>query len=387
MADGIKRPAPPATYNARRGYWLKTTKRRWPVMVYCGFDAGKMSSHFCIVDEERSVVREGKVRNREKDLEKVFGALLPMRIVIESSRKSFWLADQLRRLGHRPVVVDPGKTKAIGASRIKHDKLDARVLAELCQANLLAEVDPPTEAQRMARMPLTARASMVRARSLLIAAAKSLLDSEGIEVPGSSSANFSKAVSLASRPLPEAMAAVIRPMLEAIEVLSEKIAVHERAIAAAAKADPAARLLQTCPGVGQICSAGYIHAIRDPKRFSSGRAVGAYLGLVPTLYASGNIYRRGGITKCGNRQARWLLTMAANSLLRSRQDSAIKRWGLKLAAKTGRKKAVTAVARKLAAVLWAMWREGRPFEPRMADAPSGGALPRAGRRSRVASGA
>jgi transposase len=353
-------------------------------MMYCGLDAGKKSSHFCIVNEERAVQREGKVRNRVEDLDKVFGVLKPMRIVIEASRKSFWLADQLRRLGHRPVVVDPGKTKAIGASRIKHDKLDARVLAELCQANLLAEVDPPNEQQRLARMPLVARSSMVRARSLLIATAKSLLDSEGIEVPGASSANFPKAVSLASRPLPEAMAAAIHPMLEAIQALTEKIAECEKAIAADARDNPVAQLLRTCPGVGPICSAGYIHAIRDPRRFSSGRAVGTYLGLVPTLYASGGTYRRGRITKCGNRQARWLLTMAANSLLRSRQDSAIKRWGLKLAAKSGRKKAVTAVSRKLAAVLWAMWRKGRPFEHRIADAPRDGAVLQAGGKSRAA---
>ena len=114
-----------------------------PVMRHCGLDVGKGSSYFCIVDEKRNILTEGKVRNRTKDLKNTFGERPTMRIVLEASSKSFWLAEQLRRLGHRPIVVDPGKTKAIGAARIKHDKLDAKVLAELCQADLLAEVNQP----------------------------------------------------------------------------------------------------------------------------------------------------------------------------------------------------------------------------------------------------
>jgi transposase len=271
-------------------------------------------------------------------------------------------------LGHQPIVVDPGRTKAIGAARIKHDKLDARVLAELCQADLLAEVNQPTESERLARMPVSVRAGLVKARAQLMITVRSIADSEGIEIPGSTAPHFTTAVELASSPMPEAMSISLRPMIEAIDKLTEAITQCEQAINEVAKNDPVMQLLQTCPGVGPISAAGYAQTIRDPRRFTSGRAVGAYLGLVPTLYASGKTYRRGGITKCGNRQARWLLTMAANALLRSSQDTAIKCWGTRLAAKIGRRKAVTAIARKLASVLWAMWRDQRPFEPRLAKA-------------------
>jgi transposase len=337
-------------------------------MKHCGLDVGKRSSHFCIVSDKRKVLKEGRVRNRVKNLGAAFGSMAPMRIVLEASCKSFWLADQLRRLGHRPIVVDPGRTKAIGAARIKHDKLDAKVLAELCQANLLAEVNQPTEPERLARMPVSVRAGLVKARAQLMTTVRSIADSEGIEIPGSAAANFTTAAGLASSDMPEAMSTALQPMLEAIGKLTETITRCEHAIGKVAKNDPVMQLLQTCPGVGPISAAGYAQIIRDPRRFTSGRAVGAYLGLVPTLYASGKTYRRGRITKCGNRQARWLLCMAANALLRSRQDTAIKRWGIRLVAKIGRRKAVTAVARKLACVLWAMWREQRPFEPRLAKA-------------------
>ena len=113
---------------------------------------GKKSSQYCVFDEDRKKVEGGKVRNRIGDLTKCFGQLPSMRIVIEASTKSFWMADRLEEMGHEIIVVDPGRTKAIGAARIKHDKLDARVLAELCAANILARLDRPNAKQRMDRM-------------------------------------------------------------------------------------------------------------------------------------------------------------------------------------------------------------------------------------------
>ena len=123
--------------------------RKGPTMQYCGLDLGKMSSHFCIMDKKRRVQKRGQVRTRISDLTKSFGRMQSMRIVLEASTKAFWVADQLEEMGHDVVVVDPGRTKAIGAASIKHDKLDAQVLAELCAADLLATVDRPTKEQRM----------------------------------------------------------------------------------------------------------------------------------------------------------------------------------------------------------------------------------------------
>jgi transposase len=334
-------------------------------MDYCGLDLGKKSSHFCIVDSRRDIIREGKVRNRPKQIRRVFGGLKPMRIVLEATTKSFWLAERLRELGHEPIVVDPGRTKAIGAARIKHDKLDARVLAELCQTGLVVEVSQPTQQERIARMPFTLRDSLVRARVKLTNTIRSLADSEGVEIPSCSPGRFRKAIEVVIDEFPEGMLYVIEPLLVAIEDLNEQISSCETMVKEAASENEQMALLQTCPGVGPIVASGFVHAVRDPKRFRSARNVGAYFGLVPSLYASGNTYRRGRITKCGNRQARWLLTMAANSLMRSKRDSSLKRWALSLCGRTGRSKAVVALARKLAGVLWAMLRDNRKFEDRL----------------------
>ena len=159
-------------------------------MNYCGIDLGKKSSHFHIVDGERKTVTAGKLANNVEAIRKAFANRDPLRIVVEASCKAFWMADHLKELGHEVIVVDPGRTKAIGAARIKHDKLDARILAELCQTGLLAAVDIPTQAQRLARLPFTSRDVLVRSRTLMMNAVQSIVDGEGVELPTTWNGNF-----------------------------------------------------------------------------------------------------------------------------------------------------------------------------------------------------
>jgi transposase len=337
-------------------------------MQYCGLDLGKKSSRFCVMDAKRDIVCEGNVRNRFVELQKVFAQLPAMRIAIEASTKAFWIADRLRELGHEAVVVDPGRTKAIGAALIKHDKLDARVLATLCAADVLAKVDQPSERQRMARMPVVVRDSLVRCRVRIALMVRSILDSEGIDFPHCALDRFADRVEEETRAAPDEIRLAIEPALASIRVLTERIGECSRQLKETMDKDEDAQRLMTAPGVGPIVAACFLLAVRDPRRFDSGRQVGTYLGLVPSLYQSGQTNRRGRITKHGNRQARWALTMAANVLLRSRTPSAIREWGRGLVERIGRKKAVIAVARKLSTVLWAMWRSHTPFEPKLAAA-------------------
>jgi len=338
-------------------------------MHYCGLDLGKKSSNFCIMNEKRSVIREGKVKNRILDLARLFSKLPRMKIAIEASTKAFWIADRLREIGHDPVVVDPGRTKAIGAAFIKHDKLDARILATLCAADVLAEIDQPTEEQRLARMPVVARDGIVRSRVRLVLLVRSLLDSEGIELKKCALNVFVNRVADLRDEIPAGITLAIEPVLKAIHMLTEQIADCDSIIKEEITKDPDAQLLMTAPGVGPIVAACFLMAVRDPSRFKSGRDVGSYLGLVPSLYQSGETYRRGRITKHGNRQARWALSMAASVLLGvAKKQSALRTWGLEVAERRGRKTAVVAVARKLSAILWSMWKNQKPFEPRLAEA-------------------
>jgi transposase len=286
-----------------------------------------------------------------------------MRIVIEASTKSFWMADQIEALGHEPIVVDPGRTKAIGSALIKHDKLDARVLATLGAADVLAKVSRPTLEERLARTPVVIRDGLVQCRTKLLNTVRSVLDAEGFDIPSSSVAGFTAKVCSVLDEAPRALCEAVTPMLEAIDALSTQIATCDEAIEQAVRSDPVALRLMTAPGVGPIVASYFTMAVRDPARFKSGRQVGAYLGLVPSLYESGQTSRRGRITKHGSRKARWAMTVASNAILQTRTPSRLRDWGLLLVKRLGRKKAIVAIARKLANVLWSMWKNERAFDP------------------------
>ncbi|MFH1812075.1 MAG: IS110 family transposase, partial [Pseudomonadota bacterium] len=254
-------------------------------------------------------------------------------------------------------------TKAIGSALIKHDKLDARVLASLNAADVLARVSRPTLKERLARTPVVIRDGLVQCRATLINTVRSVLDAEGIEVASSTADGFTSKVCSVLAEAPKELAEAVTPMLEAIDALSEQIATCDEAIELSVKSDPVALGLMTAPGVGPIVTSYFAMAVRDPSRFKSCRQVSAYLGLVPSLYASGQTSRRGRITKHGSRKARWALTVAANAVLRTRSPSRLRDWGLVLVKRLGRKKAIVAIARKLANVLWAMRKNERVFEP------------------------
>jgi transposase len=334
-------------------------------MNYCGIDLGKKSSHFHIVDGERKTVTAGKFRNDVDAIRKNFAQRDRMRIVVEASCKAFWMADRLMELGHDVVVVDPGQTKAIGAARIKHDKLDARILAELCQTGLLAAVDIPTLEQRMARLPFASRDALIRSRTQLSNAVQSILDGEGVELPAVWRGNFSDVVRGVASRMPPAMVPVVERLLRGVDELSKLIDECDQKIEEVAERDLDIQLLKTVPGVGTLTAAAFVHTIRDPRRFRFGRKVGTNLGLVPSLYASGQTTVRGGITKHGNKHLRWLLHICAGALMRTNRDTALKRWASRLSERIGRKKAKSAIARKLATILWAVWIHRKPFESRL----------------------
>ena len=339
-------------------------------MNYCGMDLGKKYTHICIVDNDRKVVHERKVRTRVASLRVALKKWPAMKIVLEASSQTFWLADEIEALGHEVIVVDPGRTKAIGSAAIKHDRLDARVLAELCHAGLLAEVYRPTREERVRRMPVTARDAIVKARTKLLNSVRSLLLSEGIHVGTGSPATFTERIRVLEEEHGEIFDTV-QPMLAAIDALTEAGTEAKALIEQRASTCETAQLLQTTHGVGPIVAACFMAAIHDPSRFRRGRDVGAYLGLAPRLYSSGNKHVIGSITKRGNRQARWALTLAANAMLRGRRESALRTWAMGVAERRGRKTAVVALARRLAGVLWAMWLQNTEFKPNGVVAAAG----------------
>jgi transposase len=153
--------------------------------------------------------------------------------------------------------------------------------------------------------------------------------------------------------------------------LREQILVLDRELLLRAKNDAAARRLMTIPAVGVIAALAFTAVVDKPDRFRNARAVGAYLGLTPRRYQSGEIDCAGHISKCGDPLARSYLFQSANAILtRKVKDSALRDWGRALAARIGLRRATVAVARKLATIMHTIWREDRDFDPKLAEAPA-----------------
>jgi transposase len=204
-------------------------------------------------------------------------------------------------------------------------------------------------------MPATARDSLIRSRSRLLNAVRGIAASEDVRLSKCAPDKLVDLVASHRDAYPAGMYEAMQPMLDAIEALSISIDVGTEELETRANKDPVLVRLRIVPGVGPVTASLYAAAIIDPHRFSSARQVGAYLGLVPRVYQSGGTHRRGQITKRGNRQVRWALTMSANAVLLTRRSCPLVDWGKRMEQRLGRKKACVAIARKLAAVLWAVW--------------------------------
>ena len=161
---------------------------------------------------------------------------------------------------------------------------------------------------------------------------------------------------------PPAVAAIIEPLLAVLAATREQLAGYERMVRRRARSDQVARRLMTVPGVGTVVALAFVATIEDPARFGRSSSVGAYLGLTPRRYQSGDVDRAGRILRCGDAMLRSYLFEAANALLRrSTRPCRLHSWGRGLIDRIGGRKAVVAVARKLAVLLHSMWRNGADF--------------------------
>lgn len=332
-----------------------------------GVDLGDSRSQICRIDQESgAILEECRLTTTTASFQSYFAGLAPHLIVIESGTHSPWVARLLVQLGHEVIVANPSKVRAISASLRKTDQRDARCLAQLGRVDpeLLAPVHPRSEEAQKVLAVVRSREGLVRARTQLINQVRGTVKAFGARLPASSTASFARKVQ-------EALPAELKPALERlirmIAALSEEIAGYDHDVEAWAKKWPAAQRLRQIRGVGALTSLVFILILGDPLRFARSRAVGAYLGLVPASRASGGSSPQLPITKHGDRLLRRLLVQASHYILgRHGQDSDLKRFGLKLAqhgGRNGKKRAVVAVARKLAVLLHRLWVSETDYVP------------------------
>lgn len=309
------------------------------------------------------MVRHQRVLTTRERLVTAFSGVGPIRILVEASTESEWVAQALEDGGHAVIVADPNYGPMYGTLR-RRVKTDDRDVTALCEANRRGwyrAVHRVSRAQRTLRQRLGVRRQLVRMRSSLIAQLRALLRQEGLRLPSGTTAAID--ARLARVAVPPTLQAVLTPLLEALHALTPLIAQETRALTVLAEADPIVQRLQSVPGVGTIVGLTYRTTLDTVARFPSAGHVSSCLGLVPSEDSSGERRQRGHITKTGPSEARSMLIQAAWTCWRSRsvRTTHLRTWADALAARRGKRIAVVALARRLRRILFAIWRDGTTF--------------------------
>ncbi len=343
-----------------------TTMQRAP-MVTVGLDVGDRTSYVYALDADGARVAEATIPTTSGGLQHYFSGQAPCTVVLEVGMHSPWISRELTALGHAVIVANPSAMFGGRRRRRRNDRLDAEFLARQGRADraLLYPIQHRTLVAQQHLEVLRARHQLVATRTKLINHVRGTVKSLGSRLPACSAEAFPRR---AAAVLPEVMAPALTPLLEVIGDLSRRIAGFDREVATLiATHHPVARRLQQPAGVGPLTALAFVLLVEDPHRFAKSRDVGAYFGLVPRLDESGTSQPQLRIAKAGDVFGRRLLVSAAHYILGPfGPPCTLKRFGDALCARGGRnakKRAVVAVARKLAVLLHRLWVSATPYDP------------------------
>lgn len=331
---------------------------------YAGIDVSLEQSSVCVVDSTGKIVRETKVASEPEGLLQHFADLgLPVaRIGLEAGPLSQWLREGLVEAGFDVVLLETRHVKAaLSAMTVKTDRKDARGIAQLLRMGWYRPVHAKSADAQAVRALLVGR-KLLQAKLLDVELSiRGILRGYGLKVGEVSRGRFEARI----RELIEGhdmLETVIGAMLEARAALWNEFTRLHRTMLKIARADPVCQRLMSAPGVGALVSLTYRSAVDEPGRFAKSRTVGAYFGLTPKKYQSGETDIDGGISRVGDAMVRTALYEAAHIMLtRASRFSTLKRWAMDVAKRRGMKRAKVALARKLATVLHRMWVDATAF--------------------------
>jgi transposase len=341
-----------------------TARKAGPITI--GMDLGDKTSRYCVLGEQGEIVQEGSVGTTKKALAQKFGGQRRCRMAMEVGTHSPWVSRLLKSLGHEVIVANARQVKLISQSSRKDDRLDAQTLARLARVDpqLLRPIQHRSEEAQAHLMVIRVRAALVETRTSLVNTARGLAKSVGERLPkcGTDQMGVERL-----EELPAQLQQALRPLLEQIESVTEKIKESDGKIEQIARTEyPETALLEQVSGVGTLIALTFVLTIEDRDRFQKSRDVGCYVGLRPKRSQSGESQPQLRITKEGDVYLRRMLVQGAHYILGYRgPDTDLKRWGLQLAGqgKNAKKRAVVAVARKLGILLHRLWVTGEVYEP------------------------
>jgi transposase len=333
-----------------------------------GMDVGDQYSHLAGVELGGKVLWRQRIRSTYSGVEKFFSEIpRGTRVVLEAGTHSPWISGILKELGHEAIVANPHQAgRAILANGGKNDDLDSELLGSfgLNSPNLLRPIVHRSPEAQADLAIVRARGGVVEARTKLIQAVRGMVKSSGHRLPVSSAEAFPRKC---RELLPERLEPALVPLLETIEVLTQKIRGYDKKVDELSEKYPEISRLRTICGVGPLVAASYVLTLDDPRRFKRSRQVGPYVGLVSRQHESGENSPQLRITKAGDRDLRRLLVISSQYILsKNSEDSDLKRFGLRLAARGGKRakrQAVVAVARKLAVLMHRLWVAEEVYDP------------------------
>ena len=328
-----------------------------------GMDLGDKKHVVCVLNAAGEVVTQTTVPATPEAVTKFFQRYRGAVVAMETGTHSRWVSRLATAAGLEALVGNARKLRAIWANERKSDYRDAEMLARIARLDrqLLYPIHHRDEATQARLVLIQARDGLVGARSALINQVRGLVKGFGARLRACSAECFHK------QKLPEAVAAALAPVMTAIEQLTAQIRHYDREVTAQAAAQPAVQRLTQVPGVGDLTALAFVLTLDEVGRFEKSRSVGAFLGLVPRRDQSGQTDKQLRITKTGDRYLRRLLVGSAHYILGPFGPPCdLRAYGARIAARGGKnakKRAVVAVARKLAVLLHALWKNGADYQP------------------------
>lgn len=332
-------------------------------MQHIAIDLGSKESQICIRAEQGEILHEGKVLTGS--LDRYLKRQPQSRVILESCAEAFRIADFALSYEHQVRVVPATLVRSlgVGARRIKTDRRDAQVLSEASCRIDLPSVHIPTDLARQRRSMCGAREMLVSSRTALICCVRGWARTQLLKVRSGDTETIAKRVLDAAVSMPDGIPDYIERLLVVINTLNEQIAAADKDLEELTEQDPICQRLMSVPGVGPVTSMRFVAAIDDVSRFPNAHAVQAFLGLTPGENSSSARQQRTGITKAGPAPVRRTLMQAAWNIRRLRPMDPISQWAMEIEKRRGKFVATVAVARKLAGVLFALWRDGSQYEP------------------------
>jgi transposase len=332
-----------------------------------GVDLGDQWSNYCILGLSGEMLSEGQFATRREEVSEFFQGMAISRVVIEVGTHSAWVREVIAGLGHEVLVANPRMMEGSKRRRRKNDRIDARKLARLGRVDpkSLYPIQHRSSQVRADLLVLRARDALVASRTELINTVRALVKTMGARLSSCSSEAFLKKTEME---IPNELRETLQPLLRLIAALNDEIKSYDQKIEQlASKKYKHTKLLRQVTGVGPITALAYVLTLETPQRFARSRDVGPYLGLVPKQEDSGDSQPQLGITKAGDQMLRKLLVGSAHYILGPfGPDTDLRRFGMKLCERGGKnakKRAVVAVARKLAVLLHRLWASGEVYEP------------------------